>query len=97
MRIKTVIISLLVVVNVVLLSGLVLEVWPESKARAGTAYGQAMYGSPKYLMVVGRFRETEQALYVVSLERRMLAALTFDQARKRLTYNGRVSLSRDFQ
>ena len=92
MKIKAAIIALLLVVNIGLLAAVVFSVAGES-----TAYAQAMPGSPKYLMVTGRFRATEQALYVVNLEKRMLAVFTFDQGTKRLTYNDRASLAADFR
>ena len=92
MKIKAAIIALLLVVNIGLLAAVIFSV-----ADGSTAYAQAMPGSPKYLMVTGRYRETEQALYVVNLERRMLAVFTFDQGEKRLTYNDRASLAADFR
>ena len=92
MKAKTVIIALLVIVNLTLLAGLLLTLTGRHGGLTGTAYAQAMPGSPKYLMTTGRFRETEQALYVVNLESRMLAVFTFDQASKRLSYQGRKSL-----
>ena len=97
MKIKVVIIALLLVVNIGLLAAVILSIVGNPTALAGTAYAQAMPGSPKYLMVTGRFRSSEQALYVVNLERRMLAVFTFDQGTKRLTYNDRASLAADFR
>lgn len=97
MKVKPVIIALLLVVNLGLLTALILSVAETPAAQAGTALGQAMYGSPKYLMVTGRFRASDQALYVVNLERRMLAVFTFDQANRKLTYNGRTALAGDFR
>ena len=94
MKIKAVVIAILLVVNLGLLAAVVLSVVDGGQAWAGTAQAQAMPGSPKYLMVTGRFRSSEQALYVVNLERRMLAVFTFDQSKKRLSYNGRASLAR---
>ena len=88
MKIKSAIIALLLVINIGLLGAVVFSI-----AGGSTAYAQAMPGSPKYLMVTGRYRETEQALYVVNLERRMLAVFTFDQGKKKLTYNDRASLA----
>lgn len=92
MKAKTVIIALLVIVNLTLLAGLLLMPSDRHEGLAGTAYAQAMPGSPKYLMTTGRFRADEQALYVVNLEERMLAVFTFDQANKRLSYRGRKTL-----
>ena len=97
MKIKVAVIALLLVVNICLLAGLILSVAGSDTALAGTAYAQAVPGSPKYLMVTGRIRETEQALYVVNLERRMLAVFTFDQGKKRLSYNDKASLAADFK
>jgi hypothetical protein len=92
MKIKAAIIALLLVVNIGLLAAVVF-----SGTGGSTAYAQAMPGSPKYLMVSGRIRETEQALYVVNLEKRMLAVFTFDQGEKKLKYNNRASLAADFR
>ena len=97
MKIKVAIIALLLVVNIGLLAAVILSVVGSPTVLAGTAYAQAMPGSPKYLMVTGRFRASVQALYVVNLERRMLAVFTFDQATKTLIYNDRASLAADFQ
>jgi len=97
MKIKAVVIAILLVVNLGLLAAVVLSVFEGRQAWAGTAQAQAIPGSPKYLMVTGRFRESNQALYVVNLESRLLAVFTFSQGKKRLTYNGRVSLAADFR
>ena len=93
MKVKPVIIALLLVVNLGLFAALILSVVQTPTAQAGTAFGQAMYGSPKYLMVTGRFRETEQALYVVNLEMRMLAVFTFEHTDHKLIYKGRIPLA----
>ena len=92
MKTKAAIIALLLVLNLCLLAALIFSVVESRPVWAGIAKAQAMSGSPRYLMVTGRFRENEQALYVVSLETRMMAAFTFSQAQKRLRYNGRISL-----
>ncbi len=97
MKIKAVVIALLLVVNVVLLAAVILSVQEDRTAQAGTAMAQSMPGSPKYLMVTGRYRTTEEALYVVNLERRMLAVFTFHAAKRRLNYSGRASLTADFR
>ena len=97
MKIKVAIIALLLVVNIGLLAAVILSIVSSPATLAGTAYAQAMPGSPKYLMVTGRYRSDSQALYVVNLERRMVAVFTFDQAKKKLTYNDRASLAADFQ
>ncbi len=97
MKIKSLVIALLLVVNLGLLAAVLLSVVEGKQAWAGTAQAQALPGSPRYLMVTGRFRDTEQALYVVNLERRMLAVFTFDQGTKRLTYRSRSSLVADFR
>ena len=96
-KIKAIVIALLVVVNLGLLAGMILSVVEERTARAGTAMAQSMPGSPKYLMVTGQYRSADQALYVVNLERRMLAVFVFDQGKKRLSYVGRASLAADFR
>ena len=97
MKIKAVVIAILLVVNLGLLAAVVLSAVDGGQAWAGTAQAQAMPGSPKYLMVTGRFDQNEQALYVVNLERRLLAVFTFNEGKKRLSYNGRASLAADFR
>ncbi len=99
MKIKAVVIAILLVVNLGLLTAVILSVLEGGQAWAGTAQAQALPGSPKYLMVIGRFGRNEQALYVLNLERRLLAIFTFDADRKekRLTYSGRASLAADFR
>ena len=92
MKAKTLIIALLVIVNLALLAGLMLTLGSRGTGINGTAFAQPVPGSPRYLMVTGRFRESDQALYVVNLESRMMAVFTFDQAKKRLSYQGRRSL-----
>ncbi len=97
MKIKAVVIAILLVVNLGLLTAVVLSVLDDGQAWAGTAQAQALPGSSKYLMVTGRFKQNEQALYVVNLEKRLLAVFTFSQREKRLSYNGRASLTADFR
>ena len=97
MKIKAVVIAILLVVNLGLLTAVVLSVLEGGQAWAGTAQAQALPGSPKYLMVTGRFRENEQALYVVNLQSRLLTVFTFSKSKKRLSYNGRASLAADFR
>ena len=97
MKIKAIIIALLLVVNLGLLAAVILSVVEDKTALAGTAMAQAMPGSPKYLMVTGRYEESTQALYVVNLQSRMLAVFTFDQGTKRISYGGRVALEADFR
>lgn len=97
MKIKPIVISVLLLVNLGLLTVVILSVVEGNSALAGTAMAQAMPGSPKYLMVTGRYRQNRQALYVVHLESRMLAVFTFDQSKKRIIPSGRASLVADFR
>ena len=98
MKIKAVVIAILLVVNLGLLTAVILSALEGEQAWAGTAQAQAMPSSPKYVMVLGRFRENQQALYVVNLERRRLAVFSFDQRKKdTLSYSGRVNLTADFR
>ena len=96
MKIKPIVIALLLLVNLGLLTAVILSVVEDKNALAGTAIAQATPGSPKYLMVTGRYRQDKQALYVVNLENRMLGVFTFDQSKKRIIYSGRASLAADF-
>ena len=97
MKIKPIVIALLLVVNLGLLTAVILSIVEDKTALAGTAFAQAMPGSPKYLMVTGRYQQSRQALYVVNLQSRTLAVFTFDQSRKRIIYSGRASLVADFR
>ena len=99
MKIKAVVIAILLVVNLGLLTAVILSVLQGEQAWAGTAQAQAMPGSSKYVMVIGGSKRNEQALYVLNLERRMLAIFTFDAGKKekRLSYSGRASLAADFR
>ncbi len=97
MKIKPIAIALLLLGNLGLLTAVILSVVEDKTALAGTAMAQAMPGSPKYLMVTGRYRQSKQALYVVNLESRMLAVFIFDQNKRRLIFSGRASLVADFR
>ena len=97
MKIKAVVIAILLVVNLGLLTAVILSVLEGEQAWAGTAQAQALPGSPKYVMVIGRFRRNEQALYVLNLESRLLAVFTFNQSKEKLSYNGRANLTADFR
>ncbi len=97
MKIKAVVIALLLVVNLGLLAAVILSVVEDKTALAGTAMAQAMPGSPKYIMVTGRYRKNHQALYVVNLRSRRLAVFTFDQGTKRISYTGKALLDADFR
>lgn len=79
----------LVCVNVVLLAALVaLNLEP--------AQAQVMRGGNDYLMTTGRVEASFDAVYVIDLKTRRLAAWRFDRTRKRLIpYRGR-SLVTDF-
>ena len=97
MKIKAGAIAILLVVNLGLLTSVVLSVFDGGQAWAGTAQAQALPGSPKYVMVIGRFGPNEQALYVLNLERRLLAVFNFNQRKNTLDYKGRASLVADFR
>ncbi len=99
MKIKAVVIAILLVVNLGLLTSVVLSALDGEQAWAGTAQAQAMPGASKYVMVIGGSIRNEQALYVLNLERRILAMFTFDADRKgkRLSYSGRANLTADFR
>ena len=99
MKIKAIVIAILLVVNLGLLTSVVLSALDGERAWAGTAQAQAMPVASKYMMVIGRFKLNEQALYVVNLERRSMAVFTFNTRKRdqRLTYSGRASLAADFR
>ncbi len=99
MKIKAVVIAILLVVNLGLLTSVVLSALDGEQAWAGTAQAQAMPWASKYVMVIGGSIRNEQVLYVLNLERRILAIFTFDadKKEKRLSYSGRANLTADFR
>ena len=85
---KTLILAL-VCVNAALLLALVLGSQP--------AKAQAVRGATDYLLVTGRLTSTSDAIYVIDMAERKLAAWRFDKTDKRLVqYKGR-DLARDFR
>jgi hypothetical protein len=84
--------SLLVCVNLLLLTGIVLASYSPPAALA-----QATGLAGNYLMVAGEIQNEYDALYIVDLRTRTLHAFYFDKTNKRLKYSGYRDLERDFR
>ena len=82
-------IVVLMCVNVALVGALVARTLPQADAQARTAVAAP---PPNYLMMTGHMRFNEDAVYVLDVNTRMLAAWEFDHATKRLE---RVRLMRN--
>jgi len=87
---KTVIVAL-VCVNAALLAALVLG------AGAPAAHGQVFRGGADYLMMTGHIGEDWDAVYIIDLAQRRMAAWEFNKTRKRLVAIGVRDLRNDFR
>ena len=85
---KTAII-VLVCVNVALLAALVATTLPQAEAQPAVAPAGI---PPNYMLMTGHIRPNEDAVYVLDVNSRILAAWEFNQTAKRLQ---RIRLMRD--
>ena len=88
---KRAIIVTLVCVNVALLAALVLG------AATPKAEAQAYRGAADYLLMTGHIGDNWDAVYVLDLAKRRLAAWQFNKTRKRLVAIGTRDLKDDFR
>ena len=86
---KTIVIAL-VCVNVALLAWLVTMAMP-------TAEAQAYRGGNNYVMVTGQMDANYDAVFVLDLTKRRMAAFRLDQTTKKLVAFGARDLSKDFR
>lgn len=85
-------VSLLVCLNLVLLTGIVLTTTSPTPAHA-----QATGLAQNYLLVAGEIQDQHDALYVLDLRARTIHAFVFDRGKKTLSYTDARELDRDFR
>ena len=84
--------SLLVCVNLVLLTAIVLFAYSPPTA---LAQGTGLAGN--YLVVAGEIQNEYDALYLIEMRSRTLHVFYYDKTRKELFYSDVRSLERDFR
>ncbi|HUU95842.1 MAG TPA: hypothetical protein VM487_08875 [Phycisphaerae bacterium] len=84
--------SLLVCVNLVLLTAIVLFAYSPP---AALAQGTGLAGN--YLVVTGEIQNEYDALYLIEMRSRTLHVFYYDKTRKELYYSDVRSLERDFR
>ncbi|MFN0137944.1 MAG: hypothetical protein ACKVS9_17715 [Phycisphaerae bacterium] len=84
--------SALVVLNLGLLAGLVLQTWQPKPA-----FAQATGLSGNYLAVSGSIQSNFDALYVLDMQTKFLHGFIWDRGRRELEYIGNRQLDRDFR
>jgi hypothetical protein len=84
--------SLLVCLNLLLLTGLFLISAPPA-----TAYAQATGLAGNYMMVSAQVQSNYDALYVVDMRRRTMHVFLIDRGTKQLEYADYRELERDFR
>jgi hypothetical protein len=89
---KTAWLTLLVCVNVLLLTGIVLFGFAP---RTALAQGTGLAGN--YMIVTGEIQDQFDALYVLDLHERTLHAFYFQKGSNNLEYAGYRDLERDFR
>jgi hypothetical protein len=85
-------VSLLVSLNLVLLTGLLLTAYTPP-----AAYAQGTGLAGNYLIVAGEIQDQLDALYIVDLRARTLHAFYYDKSDKRIVYSDFRYLERDFR
>ena len=89
---RTVIIVVLVCINVALLLALML-----GSAHTPRAHGQVIRGGSDYIMVSGKIRTNDDAVYVIDLRTRRMAGVRYDKPNRRLIIIPGRDLGRDFR
>jgi hypothetical protein len=89
---KRTVISLLVCVNLILLTAIVLLSYSPPKALA-----QGVSLASNYLLVAGEIQNEFDALYILDVRTRVLHAFYFDRTNKKLVFGGLRYLERDFR
>lgn len=89
---KTTCLSLLVCVNLVLLTALVL-----CSHSPPAAYAQGASLAGDYLVVAGEIQDQHDAIYIIDLRNRLLHVLYFDRGTKLLRYAASRDLELDFR
>lgn len=89
---KTTCLSLLVCVNLLLLTGLVL-----CSHSPPAAYAQATSLASDYMVVAAEIEDQYDAIYIIDLRNRLLHVLYYDRLTKRLRYAASRDLEQDFR
>ncbi len=84
--------SLLLCLNLVLLTGIVLVTYSPP-----TAYAQGTSLAGDYMVVAGEIQDQHDALYIIDVRNRILHVLYYDRGRKALRYAGARDLEQDFR
>jgi hypothetical protein len=89
---KTTCVSLLVCLNLVLLTGIVLVSYsPPAALAQGTSLGG------DYMIVAGEIQDQYDALYIIDMRNRLLHVIYFERGRKQLKYAASRDLEQDFR
>lgn len=89
---KTTCVSLLVCLNLVLLTGIVLCSYSPP-----TALAQGTSLANDYMVVTGEIQDQHDALYIVDLRNRLLHVIYYDRGRRLLQYAASRDLEQDFR
>jgi len=84
--------SLLICVNLMLLTAIVLCSYSPP-----TAYAQATSLASDYMVVAGEIQDQHDALYIVDVRNRILHVLYYERGMKRLRYAASRDLEQDFR
>lgn len=90
---KSLWLSLLVCLNLMLLTGVLLASYSLPTAAAQQAAGL----SGDYMVVTGEIQNEYDALYLIDLKERTLHSFYYDKGRRRLYYSDFRDLERDFR
>ena len=89
---KTTCLSLLVCLNLVLLTAILL-----CSYSVPTAYAQGTSLAGDYMVVAGEIRDQHDALYIIDVRNRILHVLYFELGTRQLRYAGARDLEQDFR
>ena len=84
--------SMLVCLNLMLLTGILLCTYSPP-----TAYAQGTSLAGDYMAVSGEIQDQHDALYIIDVRNRVLHVLYFDRGTKSLRYAGARDLEQDFR
>lgn len=89
---KKFVIGALICLNV----ALVLALFLGSGNSSANAQAGAVRGPGEYMLMTGFVDQDLQAVYIVDIAKRKIAALTMDRAKKKLSLDGGRDLRKDF-
>ena len=84
--------SLLLCLNLALLTGIVLCAYSPP-----AAYAQGTSLAGDYMVVAGEIQDQHDALYIIDVRNRILHVLYYERGRKTLRYAGARDLEQDFR